>query len=186
MTTAFPPPLSRKARGTGAQRQGVGLLGRGKTPELLIERARRLRAGQTEAEDKLWARVRAGRLMGLKFRRQIAFSESYIADFVCPRAKLIVELDGSQHVEQMEYDARRTGFFESQGYRVIRFWNNDVLLNLDSVLEAIYAALTAPLPASQALFRPSPLEGEGRNSAGPNPPPHGGRDSLHSKQGEGP
>ena len=153
-------PLPAGERDSLRSKQGEGVRGRGKTPELLLERARKLRAGQTEAEDKLWSRVRAKRLQGFKFRRQEPFSGHYIADFVCPRGKLIVELDGSQHADDIAYDLRRTRFFESQGYRVIRFWNNDVFLNLDSVLDAIHAALTVPLPAGE-------------------------RDSLRSKQGEG-
>jgi UDP-N-acetyl-alpha-D-muramoyl-L-alanyl-L-glutamate epimerase len=160
-------------------KQGEGVNGRGKTPELLLERSRQLRQGQTEAEAKLWSRLRAKRLQGFKFRRQEPFSANYIADFVCPSRKLIVELDGSQHADDVAYDARRTRFFESQGYRVVRFWNNDVFLNLESVLDAIYAALTGPLPGPSGLSL-SPL---GRGKI--NPLPKGERDSLRSKQGEG-
>ncbi len=152
--------LSLKGRGTAAQRQGEGVRGRGKTPELLLQRSRELRIKSTEAEQKLWSRLRAKRLQDLKFRRQVAFSQNYIADFVCPSAKLIVELDGSQHAEQAAYDARRTQFFELQGYRVLRFWNNDVFGNFDGVLEAIVNASKSPLPARDASC-PSPREGEG-------------------------
>jgi very-short-patch-repair endonuclease len=163
LTEAFSSTsLSLKGRGTAAQRQGEGVRvrGRGKTPELLLQRSKELRINSTEAEQKLWSRLRAKRLQDLKFRRQVAFSENYIADFVCPSAKLIVELDGSQHAEQAAYDARRTQFFEQQGYRVLRFWNNDVFGNFDGVLQAIVNASKSPLPARGASC-PSPLEGEG-------------------------
>jgi very-short-patch-repair endonuclease len=133
---------------------------RGKTPDALLTNARSLRANQTEAEAKLWSRLRAGRLQGLKFRRQALFSADFVADFVCPLAKLIIEVDGSQHADQANYDAMRTRFFEGQGYRVIRFWNNQVLGDLDAVLAAVLAATSLPLPARFASC-PSPLLGEG-------------------------
>lgn len=119
-----------------------------------------MRSDPTAAEEKLWQRLRAWRLGGLKFRRQVAFGGKYIADFVCPSAKLIIELDGSQHAEQMTYDGKRTRFFQSQGYRVMRFWNNDVLGNTHTVLESIAAAALAPLPGATRLSLPP--EGEGR------------------------
>jgi very-short-patch-repair endonuclease len=153
-------PSPSGGRDSSRSEQGEGLSRRGKTPELLLERARRLRAGQTEAEDKLWSRLRAGRLHGLKFRRQIAFSANYVADFVHPKSRLIIELDGSQHADQAAYDERRTRFFESQGYRVIRFWNNEVFENMDGVLTAIYHAVSHPLPGAARLSLPP--EGEGR------------------------
>jgi very-short-patch-repair endonuclease len=133
---------------------------RGKTPQALLSKAKSLRANQTEAEDKRWSRVRAGRLQGLKFRRQVPFSADFVADFVCPSAKLIVEVDGSQHADQAEYDAMRTRLFERQGYRVIRFWNNQVFGEIDAVLAAILAATSLPLPGAARLSLPP--EGEGR------------------------
>ena len=74
------------------------------------------------------------------FRSQHAIG-NYIVDFVAPRKKLIIELDGSQHLEQEEYDAERTAFLQSKGYRVLRFWNNDVMNDIDSVLTVIWDAL---------------------------------------------
>lgn len=144
--------LSLKGRGTGAQRQGEGPRGRGKTPELLLSRARQMRHEPTEAEAKLWSGLRAGRLNGFKFRRQVPIGP-FIADFVCPAAKLIVELDGSQHAEQQGYDARRTEFLVSEGYRVLRFWNHDVLGSCSDVLEAIlqHVDVAAPLPGASRL-----------------------------------
>jgi very-short-patch-repair endonuclease len=181
--SARPNPLPSGERDSLRSKQGEGVKGRGKTSDHMLERARTLRQGQTEAEDKLWSRVRAKWLQGFKFKRQEPFSERYIADFVCPSRKLIVELDGSQHADDLAYDTLRSRFFESQGYRVVRFWNNDVFLNLDGVLDAIYAALTGPLPGPAGLSL-SP-RGRGLGSANQNPLPLGERDSLRSKQGEG-
>lgn len=73
---------------------------------------------------------------GVRFRRQHAIG-NYVVDLCAPRKKLIIELDGSQHLKQQEYDARRTGYLESRGYRVIRFWNNEVIHNIEGVLLAI-------------------------------------------------
>ena len=109
----------------------------------------------TDAERKLWFAVRAGRLDG-KFRRQVPIGR-YIVDFLCPAARLVVELDGGQHNEQQAYDAGRTAFLQSQGYRVMRFWNNDVLTNFDGVVSLIWAVLSRNHP----LPNPSPLQGEG-------------------------
>ena len=107
----------------------------------LTSRSRRLRQDSTDAERKLWSVLRNRQLNGFKFRRQVEI-DGYIADFHCPEARLIVELDGGQHTP--ERDARRTTYLESQGFRVIRFWNNDVLQNLDGVWATISEALTSP------------------------------------------
>ena len=107
-------------------------------PILTRDRARALRAAQTDVERSLWQRLRNRQLNGAKFRRQHPIG-SYIADFFCLDARLIVELDGSQHGEEYERqpDERRTEYLESQGYRVLRFWNEEVLDNIDGVLETI-------------------------------------------------
>ena len=102
--------------------------------------ARALRANQTEAETRLWGLLRDRRLAGVKFRRQVPIGP-YIADFVCLAAKLIVEVDGGQHGEDAAADAARTVWLEGQGFRVLRFWNNDALANSDGVLEEILAAV---------------------------------------------
>ena len=94
-----------------------------------------LRKEPTPAERKLWSKIRNDRL-GVNFRRQHAIGV-YIPDFVCIQKKLIIELDGGQHLEQEEYDKERTKYLESQGYKVIRFRNNDVMNNIDGVLLAI-------------------------------------------------
>jgi very-short-patch-repair endonuclease len=109
------------------------------TPKIL-HRAGELRKNTTPAEKKLWAHLRLMREDGIRFRRQHAIG-TYITDFCAPRRKIIIELDGSQHLEQEEYDAERTAFLESKGYRVLRFWNNDVMNDIEGVLRAIALAL---------------------------------------------
>jgi len=116
-----------------------------------VSRARHLRVMQTTAETRLWARLRNRALGGFKFRRQVPVG-SYIADFLCAERMLVVEVDGGQHADN-SVDARRTRFFEEKGYRVIRFWNPDVLSNTDGVLEMILIAL------GEAPPHPSHLRG---------------------------
>ena len=104
-------------------------------------RARRLRRDQTNAEQALWARLRDRQLCGAKFRRQHPIGP-FVADFCCPRRKLVVELDGGQHAEEAASDEKRSRFLEAQGYRVLRFWNHDVLQNTEAVVERIAEALS--------------------------------------------
>jgi very-short-patch-repair endonuclease len=99
----------------------------------------------TDAERRLWSRLRMQALEGHRFRRQSPIGR-FIVDFVCPECALIVELDGGQHADQQTYDSARTAWLESQGYRVLRFWNSDVLENPEGVLEVILAALRATPP----------------------------------------
>jgi very-short-patch-repair endonuclease len=106
-----------------------------------------LRKKLTPAERKLWARVRNDQL-GVTFRRQHAIG-NFIPDFVCIEKKLILELDGSQHLEQVEYDSERTKYFETLGYKVIRFWNNDVMKNIDSVLTVVLNTVNEELSRSE-------------------------------------
>jgi very-short-patch-repair endonuclease len=100
-----------------------------------VARARRLRRDQTEAERKFWNEVRSCRFGGLKFRQTPIVG--YYADFVCWDAKMIIELDGGQHGEQREYDAQRTKILEDAGFQVLRFWNNDVMTNIEGVMEKV-------------------------------------------------
>lgn len=102
-------------------------------------RAIELRKELTSAERKLWRAIRNDQL-GVSFRRQHAIG-NYIPDFVCIKKKLIIELDGSQHLEQEEYDEERTKYLNSLGYKVIRFWNNDVTNNIDGIILAILYAM---------------------------------------------
>jgi very-short-patch-repair endonuclease len=102
--------------------------------------ARALRKRQTDAEAILWSRLRNRQLEGFKFRRQVPLL-GYIADFVSHDAKLIIELDGGQHAEQVEADQKRTRDLEAAGFLVLRFWNADIFTNLDGVLTTIHATL---------------------------------------------
>jgi len=108
--------------------------GEGRKP--LLERARSLRSNQTEAEQRLWYYLRARRFSGLKFKRQKPVG-NYIVDFVCFSPKLIVEVDGSQHAEQEQYDDRRDRWLRNEGFIVLRFWNNQVLGDTEAVLGSI-------------------------------------------------
>jgi very-short-patch-repair endonuclease len=109
------------------------------TPKTM-HRAGELRKRQTEAEAKLWAHLRAHRMGGVQFRRQHAIGK-YIVDFCSPRRKLIIELDGSHHLHQQEYDQQRTLYLQSLGYRVLRFWNHEVASQIDRVLDVIWGEL---------------------------------------------
>lgn len=104
--------------------------------ETLRKRARELRNSATDAERCLWKHLRLRQLGGWKFRRQVPVA-GYIADFSCCAAQLIIELDGGQHSEREGYDQRRTVALQTTGYRVIRYWNDDVLLRTPLVLEDI-------------------------------------------------
>jgi very-short-patch-repair endonuclease len=107
--------------------------------------ARRLRRTQTDAERKLWSRLRDRQICGAKFRRQHPIGK-YIADFCCVESKLIVELDGSQHGPENESDRSRTQAIERLGYRVLRFWDNEVLKDSVAVLEKIMQTIEEPSP----------------------------------------
>jgi len=104
------------------------------------QRARSLRREATDAERLLWHRLRDRQIAKSKFRRQYVI-EPYIVDFVCLKRRLVVEVDGGQHAEQVSEDERRSAFLKSKGFRVLRFWNTEVLTETDGVLQAIYAAL---------------------------------------------
>lgn len=111
----------------------------------LRDHARRLRCDQTEAERRLWARLRARQLCGIKFRRQHPIGR-FIADFCCPERGLVVELDGGQHAENRQADQRRSEILAHQGYRVLRFWDNEVMADIEAVLERILDAVRDPHP----------------------------------------
>ena len=108
-----------------------------------IARARQLRHGDNMAEAILWTELKASKLGGHKFVRQMPIGP-YFADFACRSAKLIIELDGSQHADS-EYDRRRDEFMQAQGYSILRFWSHDALKHLPSVCETILAALEGKL-----------------------------------------
>ena len=107
---------------------------------MTVSRARELRRRSTEAEKLLWRRLRNRHLDGVKFRRQESLGR-YVVDFVTMEQQLIVEVDGGQHAAHSRADEMRTRWLASQDYRVIRFWNNEVLSNIDGVLQTILQAL---------------------------------------------
>jgi very-short-patch-repair endonuclease len=109
------------------------------TPKIL-HRAGELRKQTTPAETKLWTYLRPMREDGVRFRRQHAIG-NYITDFCAPRTKIIIELDGSQHLEHDEYDEERTRYLESHGYQVIRFWNHQVMNDIDRVIKEVMFVL---------------------------------------------
>ena len=143
----FPSPLGRGGRGEGNKGKKLPI------PRNIFQNARNLRKNQTDAEQLLWNILRGRRFAGKKFRRQHPVGQ-YIIDFYCHELKLAIELDGGQHNEETTkiYDAKRSNYLEKQGIRIIRFWNNDVLQNIDVVLEAIWQAVHEPSP-------PTPLPG---------------------------
>jgi very-short-patch-repair endonuclease len=142
-----------------------------KKNDTLLARAKTFRTHQTPPEQALWKLLRAHRLSGMKFTRQVPVGP-YIVDFAARAIKLAIELDGDTHASQVAYDAARTDYLQAQGYRVIRFTNADVMGNAPGVLEAILAALASPplpgpLPDGEreqehpAQPAPSPPRGEG-------------------------
>jgi very-short-patch-repair endonuclease len=110
-------------------------------------RARQLRQDATDAERRLWSALRDRRLEGYRFRRQYPIGP-FIVDFACTRHRLIVEADGSQHADS-DADRQRTAWLESQGWRVLRFWNSEILANGSGVVEAILQKLKGELEHSQ-------------------------------------
>jgi very-short-patch-repair endonuclease len=138
--TSFPSPLAGEGRVRG--------IGHRPYSQSIKKNSKALRRNSTDAERMLWQAVRGGRL-GFKFRRQFPVDNKYIADFVCLKKRLIIELDGGQHNEN-EKDIARTDYLGKNGFAVIRFWNNDILENLDGCLEFLLNELTPrPIPLPQ-------------------------------------
>jgi very-short-patch-repair endonuclease len=107
---------------------------------LAHSRARRLRRDQTDAEKRLWDRLRSRELAEFRFRRQFPIG-NFIADFACPQSRIAIELDGGHHFDQVAKDEWRTGLIEKRGFRVMRFWDNEVLEDVNAVAEKIIEAL---------------------------------------------
>ena len=107
---------------------------------LTRDTARRLRREQTEWEHALWARLRRRQLNGFKFRRQHPIGQ-FFADFFCPEARLVIEIDGSQHADELASDENRTEFLRDAGYEVLRFWNHEIRSEIDTVVQRIADAL---------------------------------------------
>jgi very-short-patch-repair endonuclease len=132
-----PSPQRGEGRGEGDEAFSM------KKPN--VERARELRRASTDAESLLWRHLRNRNLNGHKFSRQEPVGR-FVADFICRRKKLIVELDGGQHTEQVARDSARTAALTAAGYQVIRFWNNDVLANIEGVVMEIGRVLDGLSP----------------------------------------
>ena len=118
--------------------------------------AKILRKRSTDAERYLWKRLRRRQIHGFKFRRQVPIGP-YVLDFACLETKGAIELDGGQHARQEEYDFARTAWLQSQGFRIVRFWNNQIFQETDAVLRKIEELLLSDDPPPQ----PSPARGEG-------------------------
>lgn len=131
-------------------------------------KARELRKNSTEAERRLWQHLRLRQFEGHKFRRQQPLGP-YIVDFVCLEKKIVLEVDGGQHSTQVQYDQKRSAWLEVQGFRVLRFWNTEVLKEIDMVKAMIWEAVTQSHPhlnpppsrGRKETQVPSPLAGEG-------------------------
>lgn len=127
-------------------------------------RSRELRRNATEAERTLWRGISARKLAGVRFNRQFPVGQ-FICDFVSREYRLVIEIDGGQHALAKDYDSRRTRFLEAQGYTVIRFWNNEVMDNLDGVLTRIentLADMPSPTPSRRregSLWSPTRVRG---------------------------
>ena len=128
-----------------------------KLPEDIRAWAREMRGRMTDAEALLWMLLRNRRIAGEKFRRQHPVGR-YILDFYCVEKRLGIELDGGQHGESVEYDQQRDGWLQSQGIQVLRFWNNQMLVETEIVMEVIYQAVIETNPDQEA---PRPQAGEG-------------------------
>lgn len=111
-----------------------------RTSEKVFRNARELRRHPTDAERCMWQILKKHQLNNVHFRRQHAIGP-FVVDFCAPGIKLIIEVDGGQHLDQQEYDSKRTAFLESKGYYVLRFWNNEVLNHRDAVTEVILNAM---------------------------------------------
>ena len=113
-----------------------------------------LRKSQTDAESMLWYYLRNRNFQNDKFRRQHVLC-GYIVDFVCLEKRLVIELDGGQHAESIEYDSTRTLTLEADGFQILRFWNDEIFNNIEDILETICEALNTPHPPQKAR-RPLP------------------------------
>ena len=123
--------------------------------------AKKLRKNMTDAERLLWQHLRNRRLGGFKFRRQRPIGP-YIVDFICLEKQIVIEVDGGQHAGQLESDSKRSAYLKEKGYKVLRFWNNEVLQETESVLSVVLSSLDGSITPSP---RPSP-QGERENEYG--------------------
>jgi very-short-patch-repair endonuclease len=140
----------------------------------LLDNAKTLRRNLTDAEQKLWYHLRAHRFMGRKFKRQKPMGR-YVVDFICIEEKLVIELDGGQHSENVGYDHVRDSWLRSEGYTVLRFWNNELMNEMEGVLERI--RLTVDCDAQPLSPSPSPTKNPSPQSS-----PASGRGGKREKQ----
>ena len=151
------------ARSAQAEWEGEGPTRHPSHKELLA-RTKWMRAHPTEAEKRLWSMLRDRRLSAFKFKRQQIIAP-YIVDFICLAERLVIEADGSQHADDKN-DRRRDAYLKANNFRVLRFWNNQVLGESSAVADAIFAALPVPHPpAATRRAPPSPEMGEGSSGA---------------------
>ena len=155
----FPLPPERE----GSSRQSRPGEGRSDNAYDLTptERSRDLRNNPTPAERKLWQHIANHQLNNVRFNRQVVI-RPYICDFVARSHKLVIELDGGQHSDAIDYDRKRTAFLRARGYRVLRFWNNDVMGNIEGVVRLIEEALATPPPARAGGFDSPRASGGGQ------------------------
>jgi very-short-patch-repair endonuclease len=158
--TAYPPlegggsPSAGELSLACRWRGGVTTMAKRSIDSFRRDTARWLRLNQTDAEARLWRRLRNWPMQGTHFRRQVPIGP-YIVDFACMAAHLVIEMDGSRHGvgENVVRDKARTRWLEAAGYRVIRFWNNDLINNMDGVLESIYSAVHGSTIAEPTPFK---------------------------------
>jgi very-short-patch-repair endonuclease len=162
------PPSLRGRSVRAANREGGPAPAHRPVARINRFRAKSMRSEMTDAERALWTQLRAHRLNGLSFRRQVPVG-SFIVDFVRHEHRLIIELDGGQHANEREahHDQMRQAWLNTKGYRVLRFWNFDVLRHRESVLETIIETIAQSLPPSRSA-KPTdlPLKGGGEASRG--------------------
>ena len=155
MNTPLPPEREGSTR---RRRAGEGMSTNRTTDKaydrIPTQRSRELRNNPTPAERKLWRVLSNRQLGGVRFNRQVVI-RPYICDFVARSEKLVIELDGGQHAEAVAYDKSRTAYLEARGYRVLRFWNNDVIQNIEGVVSKIDSVLN-DRPSPSRLRRSSP------------------------------
>ena len=162
------PPPAREARGgEGSGVGGAAVPQATRQADRRVATARKLRREMTDAERKLWWHLRRLPLENGHFRRQATIGR-YVADFASHQHKLVIEIDGSQHAEptRSAADAERTAYLNFHGYRVLRFWNNEVLGEIEGVMSAIYEALHQPADSAPHTPNPSPPRARTRGGRG--------------------
>ena len=164
MTASRTPPPTSPCKGD-VDREAGGWGSRFSRTKAMTARARSLRVNMTDAELKLWRALRRDQLNGLSFRKQHPIGP-YTVDFYCSRLRLAIAVDGGQHAEQRKQaDDRRTQWLAEKGVTVVRYWNNDVLSNLEGVLSDLLAHMERLSQAAATPTPPLPLSGGGRTNS---------------------